>query len=421
MLKSRLKFFDWKLFGYAFAIISIGMLGFHSAVKASFFDPIIQQQLIHKQYLILLLGFIAFGFFSLLNTNILKKASPIIFGLAIFLLILTLNIPGNSVKRWIQFGPISFQTSEFAKLAFILIMAKILTAKEWNFGNLKDLFLLSPILIIPFALIFKQPDLGTALTFTVIFFVMLFWEGLDWELLILLLSPLLGIILIMVFFDNYIMIGVLYSLLVLMLTLRRKHIKETLIFFGINLLNFILFPNIWQGLQTYQQNRILAFIYPSFDPMATGARYHATKSIIAIASGGLFGKGFMKGPLTHLNYIPEQHTDFIFSVIGEEWGFLVSAILIILFFLLFLRIINIIYESHTHRFNHLISVGILSLLLFQMSANLFMALGMIPVVGLPLPFISYGGSSFILCMSSLGILQSIALNQHKTIYKEKYE
>jgi len=409
--------FDWKLVLYAVALQVIGFIAVFSTSQSIFTSEVFHHALINKNLLIMAFSSLAFIIGSLINYKKYQKMASWIFALAILLLLITLNLPGSSVKRWIQFGSVSFQTAEFAKLAFIIFLAKVLSGHEWDLTNLKNVLLLSPIALIPFILIFQQPDLGTAATFVVLFFIILFWSGLHIELILLLFSPLIGIFLVLMFFENYLIIGSLYSLIMFFILIRRKNLKEAIIFLSINSLVFFFFPMLWQSIKPYQQQRVLAFINPALDPRGIGIRYHTSKSIIAIASGGLIGQGILKGPLTHLHYIPEQHTDFIFSVIGEEAGFLGSFLVVILFCLLLFRILQSIERSYVDDFGNLLSVGIFGLFIFQIATNIFMALGLFPVVGIPLPLMSYGGSSTLLFWFMLGIIQSINLNS----YKEKYQ
>lgn len=411
------RYFDWKMYLTALAIQLIGAIVIYSTSRARFVDPELFGEFTQKYFLVLLFGQVAFLFGSLINYQKYRRLTPFIFGMAILLLLLTLNLPGETVKRWIRFGSFSFQTAEFAKLAFIMFFAQILSARDWDLSSLKNVALLSLLPLIPFFLVFKQPDLGTAGSFFILFFIILFWSGLQIELMLLIFSPLIGVFLILLFFGNYLVIGGIYSLVIFWVLLKRKNLKEAIVFLIINFMVFAFFPVIWQSIEPYQQQRILAFINPALDPGGVSIRYHSSKSIIAIASGGLIGKGLFKGPLTHLLYIPEQHTDFIFSVIGEEAGFLGAALVVILFLFLLFRMIYSIERAYADDFGNLIAVGIFGLFLFQITTNIFMAIGLFPVVGIPLPFMSYGGSSTVLFWFLLGLLQSINLN----CYKEKYK
>ncbi|HNQ35299.1 MAG TPA: rod shape-determining protein RodA [bacterium] len=264
----------------------------------------------------------------------------------------------SGTQRWFRLAGFNFQPSEFGKLFFIFTLAAYL---EWRkdavkrFGTLffAALFILLP----PFLLVLLQPNLGTAFIMIPIFLVMFYAAG----------SP-------------------------------RKHLV-TLVLTGCCAL-----PFLWLFLKDYQKQRILVFLNPSADPL--GAGYNILQSRIAIGSGGIFGKGFLKGTQTHLAFLPEHHTDFIFSVLAEEWGLLGSTVLLALYLLFLIEIIRI--ASYTRdRAGTSVAVGIMAMFATQVFINIAMTMGFLPVVGIPLPFLSYGGSSLIASLSAVGILLNI--------------
>ena len=260
-------------------------------------------------------------------------------------------------QRWIQIGSFSFQPSEFAKLGVVLALAHFLGSRNPWEGEAKVLGLTALIAGVPFLLIMKQPDLGTALVFLPLVVALLLVWGIRYRYLI---STCLA--------------GILVS------------------------------PLLWFLLKSYQKKRILVFLNPNLDPL--GAGYTAIQSRIAVGSGGLFGKGWLHGTQSQLNFIPEHHTDFIFSVIGEELGFLGSCLLLFLYGTLFYHMLEILQRT-TDIKGRLVAAGVLSVLFFQVLINMGMTFGLFPITGITLPFISYGGSSLLANCIGIGLLVSV--------------
>jgi rod shape determining protein RodA len=282
------------------------------------------------------------------------------YGINIAVLILLLMFGGEryGAKRWIDLGPVSLQPSEFVKITAILALAMFLEERREKIGTLGN-FIAAIALIAPaFILIFLQPDLGTALVLAPIFISMLFVCG--------------------------------------------ERIKYLLMVICAGILSV---PVFWNLLKNYQKDRLLVFINPNIDPL--GAGYTIIQSKIAVGSGGLFGKGWLHGTQSHLRFLPERHTDFIFSVIGEEWGFVGAVALIGLYVLVIARGIRIA-SGIDDIYGKAIATGIVTLLAFQVFVNISMAIGLMPVVGLPLPLISYGGSSTVTILIAMGFLLSIS-------------
>ncbi|MFC1548934.1 rod shape-determining protein RodA [Candidatus Omnitrophota bacterium] len=282
------------------------------------------------------------------------------YGLNLAALVFLLLFGGErfGARRWIDLGPVSLQPSEFMKITVILALATFLGEKRENAGSFKN-FLGAILLIIPAALlIFLQPDLGTAF--------------------------------------------VLVPILLAMLYICGENIRYILMSIGLGVLSVPLF---WGLLKNYQKERLLVFINPDIDPL--GAGYTIIQSKIAIGSGGLFGKGWLNGTQSHLKFLPEKHTDFIFSVVGEEWGFVGGLILIALYVLVIARGIKIMSNADDV-YGKAIATGIVTLLAFQVIVNVSMTIGLMPVVGLPLPLISYGGSSTVTALVCVGLLLSIS-------------
>ncbi len=337
----------------------LALIGVAMVYSATFSKPEISQ-LYLKQILWVSAGSLGLIFFASFNYPALLEhyAYPaywMILALLAVLLAVGEQISGS--QRWIQLGPIGFQPSEFAKVATTLVLAKYLADREGKIKQWKTVlgaFLLAGV---PMGLILRQPDLGTALVFIPLVFAMLFVVGVSWQ-------RLTGIA----------MTGILAS------------------------------PLIWLLLKEYQRQRLRVFLTPSMDSL--GAGYNVIQSKIAIGSGEAWGKGWLEGTQGQLRFLPEHHTDFIFSVMAEEWGFLGSLVLVSFFSILLLQALRVA-RSARDMSGSLAAVGLTTIIFTQVAVNLGVATGIMPVTGMTLPFISYGGSSIIASMSMLGILMSI--------------
>ncbi len=325
-----------------------------------------------------------------------------------FIIILTLlyvSLSGTSAlgaQRWLSFAGLNLQPSEFAKITLILVLASILDRKRcFNLPHL-----IKPLLVsfLPWILVFIQPDLGTSLVFGSILLGMLYWAGMPFEWAFIILATLVTGLL-----------GCLYQLgLVIWIpiigflsykSLPNKKIL-TLIVISFHASIAKLTPWFWNNiLREYQRDRLIIFLDPSQDPLGGG--YHMLQSQIGIGSGRLIGTGLMQGQLTKLKFIPEQHTDFIFSALGEETGFIGSLLVVFLFCILISRLIKIALEARTD-FESLVVIGIASMFIFQIMVNIFMTIGLGPVTGIPLPFMSYGRTALVVNFISLGFCLSVS-------------
>ncbi|MBI4358023.1 MAG: rod shape-determining protein RodA [Candidatus Omnitrophica bacterium] len=312
-----------------------------------------------KQLCWLFVGLLVFFATMWLGYRSFLDLGYLFYGLTIGMLVWVLFF-GESVsgaQRWIFLGPFALQPSEFAKVATLLTLANFLAARS-PVEKQKRTFLMASVLVgLPTLLVLKQPDLGSALVFLPLFLAMMFLWGIRFRYLILLF-----------------------------------------------LMGLSSLPLLWHILKPYQQKRILVFFNPQIDPI--GASYTAIQSKIAVGSGGLFGKGWLGGTQTQLDFVPEHHTDFIFSVVAEEFGFLGAFFLVILFLLLISYIFQIMQQTTDFR-ARLLAVGIASAIAFQVFVNIGMTIGLAPITGIPLPFISYGGSSLIANFFILGLLASV--------------
>ena len=307
------------------------------------------------------------------------------------------------VKSFIDLGPIGFQPSEVAKLSTILVVARLLSEREAPLTSLRDLVAPSALVALPLALVMLQPDLGTTMAFVGILFAMLFWAGAPVALLLLVASPVVGLFLS---YDTSIwsvyilaVIGFLY------LYRYRLFLFESVALVLTNFAAATISGPLWNSLATYQQNRILVFLDPEIDPR--GAGYQVIQSKVAVGSGGLTGQGFTLGPQKRYDFLPEQHTDFIFGVIGEELGFVGTALAITVFGFILWRLVRLA-ERSADPFAGLVLLGIFGTWLVHVFVNTGMTVGLVPITGIPLPFVSYGGTFLFMSWVAVAIAVRVA-------------
>ena len=291
------------------------------------------------------------------------------------------------VRSWIDLGFIGFQPSEIAKLATILVVARVLSQREAPLTSLKDLLVPSILVGLPLGLVMLQPDVGTAIAFVGILFAMLYWAGTPVALLLLVASPVVGLFLS---YDTRIWAFYILALIGFLYIYRyRLFLFESVALGVANFASATISRPLWNSLATYQQNRILVYLDPEVDPR--GAGYQIIQSKVAIGSGGVMGQGFTLGSQKRYDFLPEQHTDFIFSVIGEELGFLGAALAIAVFAYVLSRIVHLA-EKSADPFGGLVLLGIFGAWLIHVFVNIGMTVGILPITGIPLPFVSYGGT-----------------------------
>ena len=328
----------------------------------------------------------------------------ILYGAAVLVLLLVLKL-GD--LRWFTFGSIHIQPSELAKIATVLALARYLSMRNLNLDRARTFVMPVILVLLPALLVYKQPDLGTALVFGAVLFPMLFWAGLRPVNLFFIISPALSMICA---FHSF-ALGILILLLAGVILLARPRLTAILTLVAINLTVAIGAPYLWDHrLHDYQRRRILTFLNPDMDKL--GAGYQVIQSRVAIGSGGLTGKGFLQGTQTKLAFLPEQHTDFIFSVVGEEFGFFGALTVLVLFFFIIWRGILIATQTKS-RFSSLVAIGLVTILVFHIYVNVGMTIGVMPVTGLPLPFLSYGGSTLVTNMILVGFLLNIHAHRHE--------
>jgi len=358
----------------------------------------------------------------------LKSLLMPLYGLTVISLIAVRLIGTTALgaQRWISIGGIHVQPSEFAKIAVILLVAAVLERHPVE----RPIDLLRPlgVIAVPWLLVFIQPDLGTSLVFGALMLTMLYWSRMPVEWVILLLSPLLTVVLSLqlpwdglqttnlqslvsqAFVEQTTPIWIAlvsWSVFTALLAFRSLPWRRlsALAMGAIQISTLIVSPILWGVvLQDYQRDRLLLFLDPSKDPLGGG--YHLLQSTVGIGSGGLFGTGLLQGQLTKLRFIPEQHTDFIFSALGEETGFLGCLLVIVGFALLMGRLLQVARHARSD-FESLVVIGIGTMIMFQVVVNIFMTIGLGPVTGIPLPFLSYGRSAMVVNFIALGLCLSV--------------
>ncbi|HEX9887565.1 MAG TPA: rod shape-determining protein RodA [Longimicrobiales bacterium] len=304
----------------------------------------------------------------------------------------------SGVQSWIDVGPLRFQPAEVAKLATVLALARLLASREEIPANLKDLVAPGAVVAVPLVLVLLQPDLGTALAFVGILFAALYWAGTPVGMLLLLASPGAALVLSydIAVWSGYIVliVGALY------LYRFRVYLFESVAVVLANVAAGTVARPLWNSLAEYQQNRLLVFLDPDVDPR--GAGYHLIQSKVAIGHGGLTGTGFTLGTQKRFDFLPEQHTDFIFSVVGEELGFLGVVVALGLFAFILARLVKLA-EDCSDPFAGLVLFGIFGAWIVHIVVNVGMTVGVVPVTGIPLPFVSYGGSFLLMSWVAVAV------------------
>jgi rod shape determining protein RodA len=310
-----------------------------------------------------------------------------------------------SMKGWIRFGGFAVQPAQFANVATVLMLGRLMG--NWREPPETIWVLWKPIAVtaVPMLMVLAQPDLGTAMVFGGVLLATMFWAGTPLGIMFMLLCPMLGLAFAYVGVWIY---SVYMILLCAFLWLYRARTSEWVAVLAVNLVMGTIAWPLWNNLEPYQQSRIIAFADPSYDPR--GAGYQVLQSKVAIGSGGVFGQGFLEGPQKRLKFLPEQHTDFIYAVIGEELGLLGAGAVLIVYFLILWRLVRIA-ERLADPFAGVVVFGIVGAWFTHIVVNVGMTLGVMPVTGIPLPFLSYGGSFLLASFIALGVAQRVALEQ----------
>jgi len=392
---SILKNIDWILVGLYFILALMGWISVYAAVynteHASIFDL---SQRYGKQALWIITSLGLIFIILMIDMKFFTSFAYIIYGATLFLLIVVLLL-GKEVagsKSWIEIGSFALQPSEFAKFATSLALAKYLSMVQLNLKDFRQVFKAGVLILAPAGLIFLQNDTGSALVYFAFIFV-LYREGFSGNFLVL--GFVLALVFVLTLLVGKLTMLIVIGLIAIFLFLLMKKVRMNILtLVGILILSagFIFsidyaFENI---LQEHQKTRIEVLLGKKTD--YRGAGYNVHQSLIAIGSGGPTGKGFLQGTQTKYNFVPEQSTDFIFCTVGEEWGFMGTALVVGLFLFLLIRII-IVAERQRSAFSRIYGYGVASILFFHFAVNIAMTIGLAPVIGIPLPFFSYGGSS----------------------------
>jgi rod shape determining protein RodA len=417
-----MKNFDLPLFIVTLFLILFGLLILHSAQplpsdmgsQSSSSSP----GIFARQTIWLLPAVLAGVLAFLIPFRTFNAFAYLLYGLALLLLLIPLlSSPyASTARRWISLGPLQFQPSELAKIALVIVLARRISQVQFLRKGLKTLVIPVFLALIPTGLVLMEPDLGTSLIFFFLLLSILLYRKIPTFSLLFLISPIISLLSAFHWITWTIFILIFLFILYLLYkspfttSYSQFSLGQGLFLLIMNCGIGIATPLLWNSLKEYQQKRILTFLNPNLDPQ--GAGWHTLQSKIAIGSGGFFGVGYGEGTQKNLAFLPEQHTDFVYSVVGEEIGLAGCAILLLLYFLLIWRGLVIASESKNLA-KSLAAVGLTSIFIFQVFVNVGMAIGLVPVAGLPLPFISYGGSSLVTSMIAIGLL----LNIKKTRYE----
>ena len=309
----------------------------------------------------------------------------------------------EGISSFLSIGGFRFQPAEAAKISTALALAALLARREDPPLYLRDLLTPAALVGLPLGLVLLQPDLGTALAFIGVFFAVIFWAGTPWPLILFAASPGLGLILAFSLrvWAAYI---VLLAIGLYLYRFRLYLVESVAVILG-NIAAGAIAQPLWNSLAEYQRNRLLVFLDPELDPRNAG--WQLIQSKVAVGSGGVFGKGFTAGTQKRLAFLPEQHTDFIFSVVGEEFGFIGTSVVLVLFGYLFFRMITMA-EAAKKSFAGLFIFGILGVWVTHVFINAGMTIGVVPVTGIPLPFISYGGSFLLMSWMAAAVVVALA-------------
>lgn len=411
---NNLREFSWSVLFTWMLLSAIGLIAIYSATQGPVSEYLPQsiQLNFYKQA-----GFVVLSFFLLIGVQFISPRSFIqlsyafyVFGLILMILTLIFGKEINGAKSWFSIGPFGGQSSELMKLATILATANYLTSRrDISAENVRYALTAVVIILIPTTLVFLQNDLGTALIFLALIPVMLFWSGLPYGVSLFMISPAI-IAYLSVIGWYYGVIAAVILTCVIFFVQRRIWLSIASLVTGLLTISGVQLA-ITQLLQPHQIARIAAFTNPAYDP--TGAGWNVMQAKTAIGSGGLTGKGFLEGTQTQLKFLPEQWTDFIFCVIGEEFGFIGAAIVVLAFLFLFIRLLNMA-GNHKHPFAQLVTVSVTAVFFVHFFINVGSASALLPVIGLPLPFVSYGGSAFL----ANTIMLAICLNMD--FYKREF-
>jgi len=402
--RRQLRDFDSGMAVAVLALVAIGIAMIFSATYDP--DAVSLSPLVQRQLLVAGIGVLLMASVVLVSQDTFEGLAPVLYALAMVLLVavLIVGVGKSGERRWFDVGPLRFQPSEFAKYAVILALARYLARRRTKLDRPVHLLLPLAIVLLPTALVLREPDLGTSLLFLLLLPPMLYWAGTKPILLLLLLMPVLSMALAF----NWIAWAVFLGLLGTLLYVSRIFMIDKVVVFVTSVVTGQLSPFLWSHLEDYQRHRVLAFLNPEKYRFSTG--YQLIQSRIAIGSGSAVGKGFLQGTQKNFAFLPEQHTDFIFSVLAEEFGFLGCLLVLSLYLFLVVRMFRLA-GTVRNRFAGLVIVGIASALFLQSTINVGVTLGLSPVTGMTLPLLSYGGSSLFVTLASVGVVLGMGLRR----------
>ncbi len=374
----------------------VGLVAVYSA--SSNVDQGFFQRAIGRQVIWMALGLIIASIIFMVKRELLFDISYWIYGGGLVLIMLPYISPLSAgTHRWISIGGFNYQPSEIMKIILALTLAKYFTTTKISKSDFKVLIFPLILTLIPTVIVLNQPDLGTAIIYLLSLFPIMFWAKVDFVNIFILIAPVVSILSAFNFYTFFIWLIIIVSVLYL----KKIKLWHFILIIIINLSLGSVSPLLWNKLEPYQQKRILTLFDVNSDPQ--GAGYQVIQSQVAIGSGGFSGKGLGQGKQTHLKFLPEQKTDFIFSVIGEEWGFIGVAFVLLLYFLMVYLSIKSAYRSN-NQYSTLVIIGLTGVLFFHVVINIAMTVGLMPVTGLPLPFLSYGGSFLTSCFIIVGLI-----------------
>lgn len=397
--------FDWTIVLITLVLVGIGVAMVYSASHVP--SSPARFNLWRSQLVWVSFGLLIAALAAAIPYRLIEEFGHFLYAGSIVLLLLVpvIGVSEYGAKRWLDLGGFNFQPSEPAKICTVIMLARFLDRRRVDLTRPAELLQALAIMVVPFVLILRQPDLGTSLSLPVATFVMLFWAGLPVLLMLLFMTPLFSMLASLSMF-----VWVPY-MLALAGAFRLLHVRRLVVIvaLAVNLVVGLATPHIWNHLKPYQRERIMTFIDPNRD--RSGSGYQIIQSRIAIGSGGLSGKGYMQGTQKALAFLPMQHTDFIYSVVGEEFGFAGSVAVLGLLGALAIRGFYVAGRAR-NRFAALMAAGIAATFLFHILLNTAMTAGMAPVTGIPLPFISYGGTFMITCLFQVGLLLNVAIRRN---------
>lgn len=398
IFQRQLRDFDWVLFLLAVVISLAGLVSIYSTTLQ-------QEGLMERNYFVRQIFWFLFGIGLIFGMAFIPKKlvfnlAYVMYGLGILALLGTFFVEDtNGTHRWFKIGGFNLQPSEYMKVVVVVTLAKYFSDHHRRIQQFKQLIPPLIMVLLPTAIVILQPDLGTALVYLATLIPVLFWSGIRPLNFFLLLAPVIS----MVAAFNIFTFFVWMAILVLVLYIGQSKLWFAGVNFFLNVFLGGLTNVLWGMLKPYQQQRISSLFNLDADPL--GAGYQLIQSMTAFGSGGMFGKGLGQGTQTHLKFLPEQHTDFIMTVLGEELGFVAVSIVLALFLIFILRLISVAYSART-RYTSLVLFGTAAVFMFHVFVNLAMIVGLMPVTGIPLPFMSYGGSFMSTCFLLLGISQN---------------